>query len=253
MLHTSCAEPDRYSSSDCPTQAVKWPCCPSPTSAPSTPPPPPRPQSSLSQVEEVAIAKHGSLYALEEAKRQRMQAKLEQRSSKRQAAELQEDRRRRHEEQLQATLDKYADKYACETTAAEGRPGGDDEDDDTGGGGGGGRGQATTHGRGCPQHVLWQEADKTTQNTRLGQPRAGQSAHPTVSTRWCVCVSCYLLCISFCVQSLMILMPPPSAQGGLLHTWQMWRWKSCEAVVLRMRGVQWSSVELSGPKAVRQQ
>jgi TolA-binding protein len=58
-------------------------------------------------VEDVAVAKHGSLEALEHEKQRRMQGKLEQRIQKRQAAEQQEERQQEHEARLQATLDKY--------------------------------------------------------------------------------------------------------------------------------------------------
>lgn len=60
------------------------------------------------QVEAVAVAKHGSLEALEAQKQHRMHGKLRQRIQKRQAAEQEETRQRKHEAQLQATLDKCA-------------------------------------------------------------------------------------------------------------------------------------------------
>lgn len=59
------------------------------------------------QVEEVALAKHGSLEALESEKQRRMQGKLEQRMQKRQAAELEQERQQKREAQLQAVLKKY--------------------------------------------------------------------------------------------------------------------------------------------------
>lgn len=72
------------------------------------------------QVEAVAVAKHGSLEALEEEKQRRMQGKLEQRMHKRQAAEQEEERQRRLDAQLQATLDKYtAQAEAGGATSAE--------------------------------------------------------------------------------------------------------------------------------------
>lgn len=73
------------------------------------------------QVEDVAVAKHGSLEALEHEKQRRMQGKLEQRIQKRQAAEQQEERQREHEARLQATLDKYT------ATGADTPPGQDGE------------------------------------------------------------------------------------------------------------------------------
>lgn len=68
----------------------------------------PMKQYLISQVEAVAVAKHGSLEALEAQKQHRMHGKLQQRIQKRQAAEQEETRQRKHNAQLQATLDKCA-------------------------------------------------------------------------------------------------------------------------------------------------
>jgi hypothetical protein len=79
------------------------------------------------QVEEVAVKKHGSLEALEAEKQRRMQGKLEQRIQKRQAAEQEEERQRRHEEWLQATLAKYTKTDGNLPEVGGGSDGSDDE------------------------------------------------------------------------------------------------------------------------------